>query len=281
MLPSLSRRPPSRAGVVPSSRAGVVPATGAVLGSRLGGTFTHTLYPALYGETTESSRRGYNGPIFARGKCGGGNANGGAFRAETPHGRPETAHQLSRSMPRLDNLGNVSYLVSEKTQRQSSLRSSPFRRGPEFAARLVAPGTGRPSTALGALSCGSPASAPSRYAQSQNSIGDFRAVRPEPQTGTTVPILRPRGFTPSPRPGPSGLAPAPARILTRDSHPRHQVSRVATPFATWRTGTAALPRDAPASGTPRDSPGFYGDAGCTQPVSAFRTNNIFNPLATR
>lgn len=241
--PTMQRRPAS-------SRAPVIPSTGAA--KVYGGTFTHALYPALYGETVESSRRGVNGPVFARGMCGGGNANGGAFRAETPRGggRPDTA-RMTRSVPRLDNLGNVGYLVPEKTQRQSSMRSSPWGQGPDFGAQLVAPGTYRPATARrpgSALptSRGSTGSAPSRYAQAHHSMGDFRAV-----------------------------------------------SRVGTPFTTWKSGIAALPRnsfqtnpgESPLEAEGRSENGsplhFYSDAGCTQMAGPNRPNGIFNPLASR
>ena len=235
-----------------SSRAPVVPATGAATGGTFGGTFTHALYPTLYGETTESSRRGINGPVFARGMCGGGNANGGAFRAETPRGggRPDTA-RMTRSMPRLDNLGNIGYLVPEKTQRQSSMRSSPWGQGPDFGARLVAPSTHRPGSRTARpgsalpTSRGSMGSAPSRYAQAHHSMGDFRAV-----------------------------------------------SRQGTPFTTWKSGTAALPRnsfqtnpgEAPLQVEGRSENGsplhFYSDAGCTK-MEGPKPNSIFNPLATR
>ena len=243
--PTMQRRPTS-------SRAPVVPSTGAA--KVYGGTFTHALYPALYGETMESSRRGVNGPVFARGMCGGGNANGGAFRAETPRGggRPDTA-RMTRSMPRLDNLGNVGYLVPEKTQRQSSMRSSPWGQGPDFGARLVAPGAYRPGTGTARrpgtalpTSRGSTGSAPSRYAQAHHSMGDFRAV-----------------------------------------------SRVGTPFTTWKSGTAALPRNSFQT-NPGESPlkvegrsengsplHFYSDAGCTKMEGPNRPNSIFNPLASR
>ena len=129
-----------------SARGPVIPSTGAA--KAYGGIFTHALYPALYADTIDGGRRGVNGPVFARGMCGGGNANGSVFRPETPRGgrpetprgvRPDTA-RMTRSMPRLDNLGNVGYLVPEKTQRQSSMRSSrssPWGQGPDFAASLV------------------------------------------------------------------------------------------------------------------------------------------------
>lgn len=242
-----------------SARGPMIPSTGAAM--VYGGTFTHALYPALYADTVgDGGRRGVNGPVFARGMCGGGNANGGVFRPETPRGgrpetprgvRPDTA-RMTRSMPRLDNLGNVGYLVPEKTQRQSSMRSSrssPWGQGPDFAARPVTPGTHRgtvrPGSAL-PTSRGSMGSAPSRYAQAHHSMGDFRAV-----------------------------------------------SRVATPFTAWKTGIAALPRNSFQT-NPGESPlevegrsengsplHFYHDAGCTMPAGPNRPNGVFNPLASR
>ena len=159
---------------------------------------------------------------------------------------------MTRSMPRLDNLGNVGYLVPEKTQRQSSMRSSrssPWGQGPDFAARPVTPGTHRgtvrPGSAL-PTSRGSMGSAPSRYAQAHHSMGDFRAVSrvatPFTAWKTGVAALPRNSFQTNP-----GESPLEVEGRSENGSPLH----------------------------------FYHDAGCTMPAGPNRPNGVFNPLASR
>jgi len=152
---------------VPASTTNL--ATGAALGRHFGSTFTQGLYPALYQEATDSSR-GHNGPIFGRGFCGGGNANGGHFRqVRAPH-RPGSASN-HRPPQRFDNLGNVYYLVTE-AQRSGRTNSLDF--GPDFGAQLVRPNSiGR--RGVGPSSFVSPGS-PAAFARSHERMGAFGAV---------------------------------------------------------------------------------------------------------
>ena len=227
---------------VPAPATSVSVATGAVLGGQLGCTFNKALYPTLYEQHSED--RGVNGPIFARGACGGGNANAGHFRRTNMQRRPESApHQ--RSHPRLDNLGNISHLAPKavRTPRQYN----PFAQGPDFSARTVTPGTVR-SSSYSHISSGA-----SQYSRSQNMMGDFGAVS--------------RAKTPF------GTWKEAAASLSRDASP----SRSASP----ERGTMTARSLGSSRSGSRSPHHFYADAGCKVPTGPMNKNKIFNPLADR